>query len=443
MQCCEVPECAPLLPVTAAVRPGTASRRVLRPLLAAVAFYVTAVAMTIPVKPKLILAAAGSVTRASYFTGGVDAAVSAVEILSTQVLGAVSDIMGRRPVLMLAQAGELIALLLIARFSDHLAVYVVAYFLIGITGAYFVTVNTMIADMTSENVEGDGDNAAAVAAAAGDYGKLGATIGACFMIGPALGGFVEEALYPTASFHGAAILVAVSFVIVFAFVPETLRGNMGHRTSSVSGMTALRGVNLNPIPRIEKLFACDALRWLAAACAISSLAQGGLNSIFFLYMHTRLGWGSSETGAFLSAVGLSLLISQGLLASIFVHRFGERPTIIVGFAFSTLHYIAYSRANSPTIAYLGLAMGVVSFAAEPVLKGLLSRQVPASQQGALQGSFASLTAVLRPFSPLFASTAFGYGVAIGEPGIAFVAISVVSFAAFGVIAVALSKSGLK
>jgi MFS family permease len=50
-----------------------------------------------------------------------------VELLTSPLLGAVSDEIGRRPILILSQFGELAALLIIARFHDFYAGYVVAY----------------------------------------------------------------------------------------------------------------------------------------------------------------------------------------------------------------------------------------------------------------------------------------------------------------------------
>lgn len=101
--------------------------RMLSPVLVAVALFVTAIAMTVPARPKLILAAAGDVTSASYFTGVVDAMTAGVELFTNPVLGSLSDVIGRRPVLMISQFGELSALLIIAQFNQHLWSYLIAY----------------------------------------------------------------------------------------------------------------------------------------------------------------------------------------------------------------------------------------------------------------------------------------------------------------------------
>jgi MFS family permease len=167
---------------------------------------------------------------------------------------------------------------------------------IGLTGVFVLTVNTVVADVST----GGG-----LEAAASNYGTLGAVYGASFMVGPVLGGLLEDRLYATASFHAAATMVATSVVWTYFGVPETLSGPL-----DLNGIARRRGqadpeyqprrlaqailsVHLNPIPRIRGVFSNEALRWLAAAIALNSLAQGSLNSIFFLYLHTRVGWGSA------------------------------------------------------------------------------------------------------------------------------------------------------
>jgi MFS transporter, DHA1 family, tetracycline resistance protein len=433
------------LPPGAPAAPAPAPPALQR-LLVAVALFVTGLAMTVPARPALILDAVGGSTRdASYVTGVVDAMTAGVEIFGNPVLGAVSDVVGRRPVLLLSQVGELAALLIIARFHQFVAGYFVAYLLIGLTGVFFMTVSSVLGDISVATPEDAG-------AGARNYGALGATIGGCFLVGPGLGGLIEDRLYQTASFHAAAVLVVLSMGWMFFFVPETrtapgsvLEGETGGTAEGdwARMVGAVRRAKLNPLPKIRDIFSNGALQWLAAGIALSSLAQGGLNSIFFLYLNTRLGWRSAETGYFLSAVGLSLLVSQGYLVRAFVARFGENTTIVIGYSFGVLHYIVYAYVRSSWIAYFGLLLGCISFVAEPAMKGLLCRQVPPSKQGALQGALSGLTTLLRPFSPLLATTIFGYSTSLGNPGLVFFVIASLSAASLCVICIGLRKPGLK
>jgi MFS transporter, DHA1 family, tetracycline resistance protein len=155
------------------------------------------------------------------------------------------------------------------------------------------------------------------------------------------------------------------------------------------------------------------------------------------------GWRAAETGYFLSAVGLSLLIAQGFLVRVAVACLGESRTIVLGYCFAVTHYVVYAYARSPWIAYFGLAVGCLSFIAEPAMKSLLCRQVAPSEQGSLQGALAGLTTLLRPLSPLFATTIFAFSTAAGAPGLVFIAISILSATSLGIVFAGLRKPGLK
>lgn len=303
------------------------------------------------------------------------------------------------------------------------------------TGVFFATVSSVIADVS---IQLDDPSAGAA-----NYGLLGATFGACFLVGPVTGGFLEDRLYTTASFHVASFLIFLSICWVYLFVPETRIPATGTSAGDQDLWQTLRRGVRQPFAKIGEVFQGRALKLLAVGIAISALAQGGLNSVFFLYLNARLGWGTSDVGLFLSGVGASLLISQGILVRLAVPRFGEMGTIVLGYTCSVLHYAVYGFARSGRIAYAGLVVGMVSFIADPAMKGLLCRQVPVEKQGTLQGALAGLTTLLRPLAPLFASATFRYGASIDVPGLVFFVVSFISAIALVVITTGLRTSGLK
>lgn len=97
-------------------------------LLVTVGIFVTAVAMTIPARPELLLSAVGgSMATASLVSGSLDSMSSSVEIFANPVLGNVSDGIGRKPVLIVAQMGEFFALLIMAQLHSHVWAFYVAY----------------------------------------------------------------------------------------------------------------------------------------------------------------------------------------------------------------------------------------------------------------------------------------------------------------------------
>lgn len=421
-----------LLPET----PPHDAPKVLRGLLAAVFLFVTAIAMTVPVRPRLILDAAhGDASFASYFQGAVDSLQAFVIIFSSPLFGAVSDVIGRKPIIILSHLGEFIGLFVVATFPKSLTAQFPAYILIALTNAYVTTANTIIADISHADVTTSARN----------YGYLGAMFGFCFLIGPTLGGVTEDSFYLASSLHVACFLILIAMIFVYFFLPETKSSNNDDQpVTPTQVVEAIRDTNLNPIPRVRGIFAqSEALTWIAITIAVSSLAQSGLNSIVFLYVNVRLGWGTKETGFFLSMVGLSLLISQAILAPASVHIIGEVPTILLGYSLAALHYVIYGLARSSMTMYVGLLVGMFSFIAEPAMKGVLARQVPRNVQGSLQGSVSALTAVIRPLAPILSAAFFGVGNSMGRPGLPFFVIGFISALSVACARVAFWKPGLK
>lgn len=408
-------------------------KNALGPMLFSVFLFVTSIAMTIPVRPRLILDAAGrNSALASYFTGVVDSLQAIITIFSSPLLGAVSDVIGRKPVLILSHLGELVGLFFVAQFPYSLWVQFPAYLLIALTNAYYTTTNTVIADITTDPL-----------ISSRNYGWVGAAVGVSFLIGPTLGGLTENAFYLASSFHVACIGIAFAMLFVYFALPETKPADSG-AVGAPDVARALREADVNPVPRVRRLFShSKGLQWIALTLAISNLAQSGLNSILFLYAKVKLGWDTKETGLFLSMLGMALLVSQSVLAPLAVRTLGDINTILVGYALSAIHYFIYGAARSSAGMYLALFVGMFAFTSEPALKSLIARQVDKTEQGSLQGSMSALSAIVKPFSPLFSAGLFGYGSRIGFHGLPFYAIGLVASAAVVVMRIALWQPDLK
>lgn len=387
-----------------------------------------AVAMVVPVRPKLLLdALGGSASRAAAVTGGLSALDAVVEVVSNPGLGHVSDLHGRRGVLLLAQAGLATDLALTAALAGHWQAHVAATLVGAATGVFFMTLATVTADLAV----GTGEEAAA-------YGALGAAYGVAFAVGPALGGAMAAASSPTAPFHGAIAAVALNAAAVRWVLPETAPVGRGWLPSG--GVASL---TINPLPRLRVLFRSSVLRWLGATVAASGVAAGGLGSMLFFYTHTRFGWGPPETGRFLSAVGVSMIISQGVLARPAVAVLGERPLILTGYALKAAHLVLYGAARSSGAMYGALGVATLGYAAGPAWKGVLARQAGPDEQGALQGGLAALATVVQPVAPLVATGLFGVFAPRGLPGVPLYVMAALTLCAMAIAAKALSHPQLR
>lgn len=398
-----------------------------------------AVAMVVPVRPKLLLdALGGSASRAAALTGGLSTLDAVVEAVSNPALGHVSDLHGRRGVLLLAQAGLVADCALTAAYAGAWQAHVAATLAGAATGVFFMTLATVTADLAV----GTGEEAAA-------YGVLGAAYGVAFAVGPALGGAMAATASPTAPFHGAIAAVALNAVAVRWVLPETAPVGRGWLPGGGGGCSGGGGggggaaVTINPLPRLRVLFRSSVLRWLGATVAASGVATGGLGSMLFFYTHTRFGWGPPETGRFLSAVGVSMILSQGVLARPAVAVLGERPLILAGYALKATHLVLYGAAPSGGAMYGALGVATLGYAAGPAWKGLLARQVGPDEQGALQGGLAALSTIVQPVAPLVATGLFGFFAPRGLPGVPLYVMAALTVGAGAIAAKALAHPQLR
>ncbi|KAK1868035.1 hypothetical protein I4F81_010532 [Pyropia yezoensis] len=210
---------------------------------------------------------------------------------------------------------------------------------------------------------------------------------------------------------------------------------LGH----VSDLHGRRGVLL----LAQAGLVADLLRWLGATVAASGVATGGLGSMLFFYTHTRFGWGPPETGRFLSAVGVSMILSQGVLARPAVAVLGERPLILAGYALKATHLVLYGAAPSGGAMYGALGVATLGYAAGPAWKGLLARQVGPDEQGALQGGLAALSTIVQPVAPLVATGLFGFFAPRGLPGVPLYVMAALTVGAGAIAAKALAHPQLR
>jgi len=375
-------------------------------------------AMSIPVTPGLMLAAFGnSAQKASYFTGVMSLVSGLVQSISNPLFGQLSDIRGRKLVVLISLSAAVFDYLLLSTFPAEVWAFVVVHVVSCLSYLLFSMTRTMIADLTQS---------ASPSEVAGQFGLLGAVGGASLAVGPALGGLIAKLFGPVVTLRVCAAIVAWMLVIsITSFIPET-----ADFAENASGPTRVTATDLNPLPSVRRLFAHGRLKWLALSLAMTNLAEGGLRAIFFLYCAERFGWDTPETGAFFSFLGVTLVVSEGFAPKYMVRWFGERKTILIGVFFEAFHFVIFAMASKGWMMYLAVLVGVPRFVSSPTLRSVIARQAKPEEQGALQGALQSLSTIIQPIAPLIASVLFGLfsdpKSAMYFPGVAMLAMGAIA-----------------
>ena len=366
------------------------------------------IGLAFPVLPRLLEQfEGGDISLASYIYGGLAAAYSAMQFLCAPLIGVLSDRYGRRPVILLALAGLGVNYFLLA-FAPSLWLFALGRMIAGAFGATFTAAGAYLADVTPPEKRAQG------------FGLIGAAFGFGFITGPALGG-VLGGVDIRLPFVVAGCLSLVDFAFAFFALPESLAPENR------------KPVNLkfaNPVGALREVGRYSSVLGLMAIFVLATFANRVAEMTWVLFTSYRFHWGPTETGWSLAAVGVMFVVGQGGLVRVVIPRIGERRAILLGLAVSAITVTLYGLVPRGWMVFPVMALGVFGWTiAQPAVQALMSRSVPASEQGLLQGALSSMMNLTSIFGPPIWTGLFAFFVSeqapVVVPGAAFFGSAVV------------------
>src|SRR5205085_4911699 len=354
-----------------------------------------------PVLPKLVIRLeGGNETSAAGLFGVFGTVWAAMQFVFAPVLGALSDRVGRRPVILVSCLGLGLDYVIMA-LAPTVGWLFLGRGLSGITASSFSTSFAYIADVTEPDER------------AARFGLLGMAFGLGFILGPAVGGLLGG-IGLRAPFWAAGALSLVGAAYGWFVLPESLPTE---RRAPFAWRRA------NPVGSIGLLRAREALVGLAVVAFLYRVAHDALPSLFVLYGDYRFGWTARTVGFALAGVGVVSMIVQGGLVGAAVKRLGESRALVTGLAFGAVAFTVYGLAPSGALFLLGIPVGGLFGLTYPALQGLMTRRVGADEQGRLQGAIASVMGIAGVIAPLLFTQVFAAAIGrfhgLGVPGAPF------------------------
>jgi DHA1 family tetracycline resistance protein-like MFS transporter len=357
--------------------------------------------IVLPVMPALLMELTGeTVSQASLDGGYLAFSYAIMQFFFGPVIGNLSDHFGRRPVLLFA---------LLAFGLDYLVMGLAPSFawlflgrmVAGISGSSYTTAYACVADISPPESR------------AQNFGIVGAAFGVGFILGPALGGLMGG-LGPRAPFFAAAGLALVNVIYGYLLFPETLA------PESRRAFTWKRANTLGTLASIRRY---PAVVGIAAALFLWQFAHQVLPNTFAYYVKLKFDWDELAIGVSLAYAGITMAIVQGALTRVLVPRLGEHAAGLLGIAAGVAGYLGYAFSSAGWMMYACMTFAAFMGLAFPSMNSIMSRQIPASAQGELQGAVASSYSLTSIMSPLAMTQLFGYftgsSAPIYFPGAAF------------------------
>ncbi len=338
--------------------------------------------------------------------GLLTASYPIAQFFAAPILGQLSDIRGRRPILLISLFGTAIgyALFAIAILMRNIPLLFASRILDGITGGNISVAQAAIADVTTPENRSR------------NFGLMGAVFGLGFIMGPYIGGHLADpTILPwfnaATPFWFAAILAIINMVLLFVLLPETrtkLSTEAVHWSQSIRHIVKALGME-----RLRSFF------------IVGFLYQSGFSffvTFFGVYMISRYGFDQSQIGNVFAYVGIWIALTQGLLTPIVGKHWSERQILNVTLIATGLSLMLYLVPGPWHLLLITIPVfAVINGLTQANYMGYLSRSVSEDVQGEILGINMSVAALAQALPPIIS----GFIASRFEPGMTIVVASVI------------------
>jgi DHA1 family tetracycline resistance protein-like MFS transporter len=349
-------------------------------IMVAVLIDMLSVGLIVPVLPALVGKFTSSPAEQTYWYGIVAGAYAIASFVGAPLLGALSDRYGRRPILLLGFCG-----LAINFFTTALATtattLVVSRLIGGAMQANAAVANAYVADITPPEQR------------AKRFGMLGAMFGIGFILGPVLGGILGG-IDLQLPFFVAGGLALTNLAYGYFVLPESLPAD---RRRVVDWRRA------NPLSSLKQLAELKGVGLLVAVLACAALAQFTLYTTWVLYATFKFGWGPSENGWSLFAVGVVSAVVQGGLLGRLLKVFTPQKLAVLGLISSTAAFIGFGLVTEGWMMYVVIFANLLGSTVGAAMQSLVSSAASGSEQGQTMGAISGLNSLMAVVAPLMAA----------------------------------------
>jgi DHA1 family tetracycline resistance protein-like MFS transporter len=326
------------------------------------------------------------------------------------VLGAWSDRIGRRAVVLLSLLGA-----------------AAGYLVIGLGGSMWtLSAGRIVGGLTAGGVSAVYAYAADVTRPeqrARTFGLLGAAGGLGFMLGPVLGGWATSVSIRTPMLLAAAVTVANA-----AWIRVALPAGDAQRRQSPPATTPPP----NPLVPLADVLRDPSLRRALATTFLFFVAGTMLQANITVFLSDAMHYDPPRIGTVLFLVGVMDLVGQGIATRLLLPAWGERGLARAGLALNAAGFFLIAAAafvaSSPllfgAVAVFTLGDGLF----QPAMNAIIANAAPDHLRGRVQGASQARQAVARVLAPLAAACL--YGCHPGAPYVAGGTLIVVAFAFF-------------
>lgn len=303
-----------------------------------------------------------------------------LSFLSAPLIGALSDVWGRKSFLLLTVSFTCAPIPLM-KLSP------MWYFtMLSISGVFSVTFSVVfayVADVTSEE-----DRSQA-------YGLVSATFAASLVTSPALGAYLASIYSDNFVIWLATAIALLDVLFILVVVPESLPEKV--RPSSWG--SPISWDKVDPFSALKKIGQDQLILLLCITVFLSYLPEAGEYSCFFIYLRLIMGFSQEEVAIFIAIVGVLSVVAQTIILALLMRYLGHKEAIIFGLLFEAVQLACYGFGSQEWIMWAAGAVAAMGSITYPAISAFVSAHAAADQQGVAQGVITGIRGLCNGLGP--------------------------------------------
>uniref|UniRef100_A0A8C2K2F3 Hippocampus abundant transcript 1 protein n=1 Tax=Cyprinus carpio TaxID=7962 RepID=A0A8C2K2F3_CYPCA len=303
-----------------------------------------------------------------------------LSFLSAPLIGALSDVWGRKSFLLLTVFFTCAPIPLM-KISPWWYFAVIS--MSGVFAVTFSVIFAYVADITQEHERSTA------------YGLVSATFAASLVTSPAIGAYLSVAYGDTVVVILATAIALLDICFILVAVPESLPEKM----RPASWGAPISWEQADPFASLRKVGQDSTVLLICITVFLSYLPEAGQYSSFFLYLRQVIRFTPETVAAFIAVVGILSILAQTLVLGILMRSIGNKNTILLGLGFQILQLAWYGFGSQPWMMWAAGAVAAMSSITFPAISAIVSRNADPDQQGVVQGMITGIRGLCNGLGP--------------------------------------------
>jgi multidrug resistance protein len=336
--------------------------------------------MVLPLLPKI----AQTFGASDFFVGILISSNALTALIFGPILGRLSDRFGRKPILVISQAGTGVSFLILA-LSPNIFIIFFARILDGVFGGQIPVIRAYIADITTPRTRSQEMSKIMV-------GHTGGMI-----IGPVLGGLLGTLNWRYPSFLASALSVlaiVLTVKVLIESLPKERRDDLHKHYKKMEDESGEKRKILNKevIVRLIQVF-------------FVFMINNMLTSSFPLILDKRFDADPFIIGTIMASAGIVIMLYAGIVLKQVIKKVGEKRMLIFAFFLNIVNFLIFPYMYELWMAYLFVVPFAIAMSMlPPLIQSNLTKAVDPDKQGAVSGwatNFQSFAQIVAPLLSTF------------------------------------------